>query len=361
MSQKAGVRYSCNHPELVLDWAVTLRRIAPTVFFLCVGALLPSAKAGSIDAIYAFGDSLTDVGNAAIATSGAEPAAPYVNGQFSNGPVWVQGLAAGLGLAPLTPSLASGTDYAVGSAQTGVTLFNAGAPQDLLTGQIPAFLTANPTADPNALYTIWIGANDLEAIPLGATQPQIATDIAEAVGNIDTSIADLAAAGAKNFLIVTVPNLGLTPAVTSLGAPAEALYSELAEGFDATLVNGSSPIPSLATIAGLDGLNISVLDTYSLLNAIVGNPGSFGFSNVTQPCLTGEVNYAGGTVCSASLAVQNQYLFWDDTHPTAATHAIIADDALAVLAPEPSSIILTSCGLLGLGLIIRKRRVTART
>src|SRR5580698_7197049 len=86
---------------------------------LATGCFLPSAQAGTIDAIEAFGDSLSDVGNAFIATSGAEPASPYFNHQFSNGNVWVQGLATGLGLAPLTPSLAGGTDYAVGSAQTG--------------------------------------------------------------------------------------------------------------------------------------------------------------------------------------------------------------------------------------------------
>jgi phospholipase/lecithinase/hemolysin len=54
------------------------------------------ALAGSpFSAIYAFGDSLSDVGNAFIFTSlpgngPVEPAPPYVNGQFSNGPVWVQ-------------------------------------------------------------------------------------------------------------------------------------------------------------------------------------------------------------------------------------------------------------------------------
>ena len=54
-----------------------------------------------------------------LRTSGAEPASPYVDGEFSNGPVWVQDLAARLGLPALTPSLAGGTDYAFGGATTG--------------------------------------------------------------------------------------------------------------------------------------------------------------------------------------------------------------------------------------------------
>src|ERR1700733_2785611 len=97
-------------------------------------------RANPIDAIYAFGDSLSDVGNAFIATSGAEPAFPYANGQFSKGPVWVQDLASDLGLAPLTPSAAGGTDYAVGVALSG-----AANPGDLLSYQVPTFEAAHPT------------------------------------------------------------------------------------------------------------------------------------------------------------------------------------------------------------------------
>ena len=83
------------------------------VAVLAVPAL---SQASSFDAIYAFGDSLSDVGNIFTASGGVAPAAPYANGQFSNGPVWVQDLAAGLGLAPLKPSLLGGTDYAFGGA-----------------------------------------------------------------------------------------------------------------------------------------------------------------------------------------------------------------------------------------------------
>ena len=48
---------------------------------------------------------------------------------------------------------------------------------------------------------------------------------------------------------------------------------------------------------------------------------------------------------------------WDDQHPSAKGHAIVASAALAVLAPEPGSMTLIGAGLFALVLI--RRRVTA--
>lgn len=303
------------------------------------------ANAGSIDAIYAFGDSLSDLGNAYIATGFTIPGAPYVNGQFSNGPIWLQTLAAGLGLPPLAPSLAGGTDYAVGTAESGMTLFHAAGPADL-PNQLASFETAHPAADPNALYTIWLGSNDLNEIPSTADSGQIVTDFAEIVGNIDSSINTLAGLGARNFLVLTVPDVGKTPAALAEGSVAAAAASALSLGFDTDLA---------ANLAGLGGLNLKVLNTYSLVDAIVANPGAYGFTNVTAPCVTGAVNYVGGTACSSDINVQNQYLFWDQQHPTEAGHALLGEAALAIVTPEPASLTLLAAGLVGLGMIRLRR------
>jgi phospholipase/lecithinase/hemolysin len=319
---------------------------------LATGGLSPTLRASSIDAIYAFGDSLSDVGNIYASSGGVIPGAPYVNGQFSNGPVWVQDLASSLGLAPLTPSLLGGSDYAYGGAETGTTPVHTGSSSDLTGpgGQITQFQTAHPTADPNALYTIWIGSNDLIDILTGTPQSQYAADIAAAVSNVDSAIGSLAADGAKNFLVLTLPDLGLTPEAIAGGPAVQFGASALAEQFNSALIS------SVDAIASADSLNLSTLDTYSLRDKIVANPLSYGFTNVTDPCVTGATDYVGGTACASTVAAQDKYLFWDNLHPTEAGHAIVAEAALAVITPEPAYVSLVVVGLLGMGLVFRRAR-----
>jgi len=305
---------------------------------------LSTAQANPISTIYAFGDSLSDAGN--IKAVFGYPSAPYVNGHFTNGQVWVQDLAASLGLAPLSASLAGGNDFAVGGAQSGTSPVHTASVGDL-PWQLDAFHAVHAAADPNALYTLWIGGDDARAIlASNPSSNQAAIDVATSVGNIDSAIARLAGYGAKNFLVVTVPDLGKTPEAISTGPFGVAVASALAASFDNLLVNGSTVagIPSLSGLATLDSLNLKVLDSYSLIDGIVAQPAPFGFTDVTDPCLVGAVNFAGGTVC----ANPNQFLFWDYIHPTATGHAIVAADAFQVLAPEPATVLLIGVGVLAL-------------
>jgi phospholipase/lecithinase/hemolysin len=330
------------------------------------------AKAGPFDAIYAFGDSLSDVGNILALSSpplGQQlgipvmPVAPYVNGQFSNGNVWLQTLAAQAGLGPLTASLAGGTNYAYGGAETGTTAVHDGNLTDLYGsgGQIDQYKATHAVSDPNALYTIWIGSNDVFSIASASNATLQAQAGVQAVSNIDKAIAALAATGAKNFLVVTVPDLGKTPGALAQGAAAAGFASQAALSFNSALVGGypAFGIPSLANIATAGGLSIKVLDTYALIDATVANPFAFGLTNVTDACFTGSTSGgpASGTLCGTNAAEQNKYLFWDQLHPTAGVHALIGQDAAAVLAvPEPATEALMLFGLVAIGVAARQRR-----
>jgi outer membrane lipase/esterase len=307
---------------------------------LFAAVAVSSANADSFDAIYTFGDSLSDAGNAYLASGGTIPGAPYSNGRFSNGNVWVQDVAAAYGLpAAATPSLAGGTDYAVGGALSG-----SANPGDLLTpvnGQLAAYQAAHPIGDPNGLYMIWIGSDDLRAILAGSP-----TSLASVIGNIDFAITSLASTGAKNFLVVTAPDLGKTPEAIATGPVGVAAATGLSSLFDTGLAG------SVNGLAAADGLNLKVLDAFGLLDSITANPGAYGLTDATDPCLIGEVNYSGGTAC----ANPNQYLFWDQIHPTAAGQAIVAQAALQAV-PEPGALTLMLGAMSALGVVVvRKRR-----
>ena len=306
-------------------------------------------------AIYAFGDSLSDAGNLSKTTStlgATEPVSPpyfkqiYSGGTgtvFSNGPTWVQDLSIAVGLGTLSPSLLGGNDFAYGGATTGTAPENDTDPQTLaisLPTQLTSFQTEVPKPSANALYTLSIGANDLLGIldTSGLSAAQQSTDVSDSVTNEISFVKSLISDGAKNMLVLNVPNLGMTPDVLtglagSTGTPSAALTAEatqLSSQYDSSLIT---------QLAGLDetlGVNIQVVDAYSLIDNAVANPAAYGLANVTTPVWSGSfTSDSSGTLAATGAAAQNQYLFFDHLHPTETGHQAIADLAEQTLDGTP--------------------------
>lgn len=278
-----------------------------------------AASASPFSKIYSFGDSLSDAGNIYTLSLHTVPAAPYVGGRFTNGPVWVQDLAVQLGLPAPTPSALGGTDFAYGGAETGADPLHPLNPADL-PSQLAQFTASRAAPAPNALYTVSIGANDVfDAIAAYPANPSGAiADITQAVGNEISFISALAAAGARNLAVLNVPDLGKTPSETARGPGVAQVASSLSALYDAQLST------SLKKLATADHLNLHLVDTFSLLDQGIANPAAFGLTNVTQPVWTGNfTNPASGTVVVKG-AAQNGYLFFDGIHPTATGHQLLA-------------------------------------
>ncbi len=293
------------------------------VFSLSVSGLTQAAYTD----LYSFGDSLSDTGNVFVATGGSTPAYPYFDGNFSNGPVWADLLGPMLGLSSPTASLTGGTNYAFGGARTTV---NNAVPSTQ--SQVATYLTdTGGAADPNALYTIWTGGNDINAVSGGAPISDI-----ESGGLAVASIAnDLLIAGAQNILVINVPNLGLAP--ISDGNEAGAEY--LSGLFNTFLVTG---------LDALGSSDVTLFDSFALLDAFVADPAGYGLTNVDDNCL--DTTGGLGSAC-------DDYLFWDGLHPTAAGHQLIADAVFAAVVPVPAAVWLFGSGLIGLtGLARRKTR-----
>jgi phospholipase/lecithinase/hemolysin len=323
----------------VVLWLMS-RAAAAVVALVCLA--VPPAMAYSYSDFNVFGDSLSDVGNVYIATGGTLPAGPYVDGQFSNGPVWAQVLSNSLGLGALQSSLAGGTDFAFGGATTG-NPSTASATAPTLTEQIGMFLASvGGNAPSSALYAVWIGGDDLFNILSSDVDPPVALAQAQAAAQSEAGdIGALIAQGARDILVPLVPDLGLTPVVTAAGAGAAATL--LAQAYNAALV------AAIGDLGPVPGLRITYLDTFSLTDAVVADPGAFGFTNVTDPCYVGPYT-GGGSVC----ADPNLYLFWDANHPSAAAHARFAAAARIALVPEPGALSLLVAGLGGLAFVLRR-------
>ncbi|MHB1238935.1 MAG: SGNH/GDSL hydrolase family protein [Gammaproteobacteria bacterium] len=293
-----------------------------------------AAVATPYTSLFVLGDSLSDSGNAFVALGGRTsqppfapiPSLPYASGRFSNGPVWAEDLAGMLGLSA-APSLLGGSDYAFGGARTGP----AGSIPPSLLDQSQTLLAAYPGGLPhNALYVVWGGSNDVRD---AATSANPLAALKTAVANVGGIVQDLIGAGAGTILVPNVPNLGLTPAAQDAGVATDATL--LSATFD-TLLN--STLGGIRTLH--PGTRLLGLDIFGLIDQVTSNPGAYGLTDVTNPCLSfGQAN-PNLAYCSDP----NHYLFWDGIHPTAAGHEIIAIAARRAV-PEPGTLFLTALGL----------------
>ena len=190
-------------------------RAAFVIAACCSGALLglSAADAADFSAEYVFGDSLSDNGNLAAALGTNFPNPPSFDNSFTNGKVAVQLLAESLGLSAnaslwLTSPTPAGTNYAVGGATSAASAIG-GSMNINLPSQVDAYsASVSGHADPNALYVVMIGGNDVRNAALQGTGAGAITD---GVDTEVTEISTLGEEGAKHFLVVNVPNVGIIP------------------------------------------------------------------------------------------------------------------------------------------------------
>lgn len=293
-----------------------------------------SAAQPSLARIVAFGDSLSDPGNAFALVGGTNtppdysqdfflvPDRPYAKGghHFSNGATWVEQFARsrGLGASALPAfrgSNGSATNYAVGGARAHD---NTGTVN--LTQQVGQFLQDfGGVAPGDALYFVAVGGNDLRDVAATGNGAIVGL----ALESIKTNILQLYAAGARRFVVWNAPKIAVTPAIRALDAivpGAAGQVDGLTQQYNMHLAG------LLGTLQGFPGITVLQFDAYGKVAAIHENGAAFGLSEVDAPCITPNV---------PPFACQNpdDHMFWDGIHPTRAVHAIIAQDMAALLGP----------------------------
>jgi phospholipase/lecithinase/hemolysin len=279
----------------------------------------------------------------------------YTTGRFTNGPgaipaatkytgVWHEQLARTLALPVATPSMltdsgGNGNNFAYGGATTangthtvsGYTIVDMGQ-------QVRDFLAqSGGVADPDNLYILWGGGNDLIDATRGFfAKPQGVLDAEkQAIANLVVEFKLLADAGATTFLWPNLPPLDKTPYAQGINA-----------GLRTALATASASFASDEhdAIAGLKAfypnLTIVEMDDYGIINNIIAAPMEYGYVNATGPAQNQNVN-------------PDQYLFWDQLHPTTRAHHDLAGVAAFYLeeagvttgCPEPPTILLVALAI----------------
>ena len=322
------------------------KQILTTVLTLSSLMLPLSAEASSFTGLNILGDSLVDTGNL-LNLTGLPPSPPYFEGRFANDKIWVDTLAENFNLNPVLASElettipTQGINFGFGGATTGLTN-TGGDPLPGLQQQISSFLnlTTIAPADTDALNIIWAGANDyFQAFSNPDSLTVSPAELPEQVtGNLSGAVQSLYDVGARNFLVVNLPNLGEIPFADFL--------DEISPG-SSDLLNIFTETHNLLLEEKLDSLNTSLpgidlitLDVNSLFRDVIDRPSQFGFSNVDTSCL---VNSQPGFIFDGVCDNPNDFLFWDNVHPTSAAHQLVAQLALETLeqqesVPEPNNI-----------------------
>jgi phospholipase/lecithinase/hemolysin len=294
-----------------------------------IGICCQPAYSQGFSGLVAFGDSLSDLGNT-IAKVGdtltGYNSYYYDQGRYSNGPVWAENLARQLFLSALQRNDGTnlyGTDFAWAGSTSGT-----GYTYDLLANlqeQVKfylALLTTKYAQMPDiktALFTVWSGGNDV----IYYTEDDTAITAQKMCDNIADAVTALYNAGGRNFIVPNLPPLGDKPNYRNTKYQAKA--NGLVNTYNALLQTRLSLLQSQLT-----GITIIAFDAHQVFKTVLMNPKAYNLTNVTVPAFTSN-DYLSEHYGSV-VANPDQYLFWDDTHPTRMGHAIIAqvlDDAVA--------------------------------
>ncbi|MYA28767.1 MAG: autotransporter domain-containing protein [Nitrospira sp. SB0672_bin_25] len=286
-----------------------------------------SAWSQNFSDVIVFGDSLSDSGNAAS----LQPLPPGTTFTTNPDPVWAEIVADDFGVSSMN-SLAGGPNYAFAGA-----CVNPATPcvydvVPTVTEQIQQyFLKSDGRADPNALYAIWGGANDV-ANSLFNDPPNAAGLTLAAADVTVEQIRHLQDAGARQIVVYNLPDISKSPFAINLGPVVQRALAQQVTAHNGRLSAGISESE--------DG--IVPINSYAFFNEVVENHESYGFTSATgtacgEPDAATPLSVTCGPQASGypvtyEDGANRQYLFADRSHPSGAMHELIASMVTSTLA-----------------------------
>ena len=277
-----------------------------TGWFLMLPAV--GATPPPFDALYAFGDSLTDTGRRP-----AEPLLHY-EGRWSNGPLWVEYMSTLLGLA----------------YDPDKNLAHSGAQCDDTYQQVIDF---TPTNDVSlSLFVVWAGGNDFlqEYDQHWFDDSGWDEQIRYSVGSLSNAVLNLHAKGARFILVPNTVDVTKIPPINVLPGFSRNYLRGKVQQFNAGLKAALDSIQ-----AGTPSLTLHQFDFYTHANLLIANAAAFGFTKTDIDAV------ADVTLLDKSFDGPGaDYVFWDSIHPTTKAHRMISDWFDSVASPIPAGMTL---------------------
>lgn len=285
------------------------------------------------------------------------PLAPYWQHHFSNGPVWNEHFVQALGLSKDNPShlqnMAFGGSWAVTFDKRLSFWDIVQAPEaslkGIVTGKlippsmglvVQSHLLEKGRAQKNGLYVLFAGGNDyLNA--LTADKNHNVAELEDYANNVVASIITeaerLLNAGADNLIVVGVPDVGITPRFRNTSE--RALLSHICSHHNQRL---SKAVKALQKAQPTK--TILYVDLQAYLQELIDNADKYRLKDVTHACIDaplpggqqarGSLFYnnialniavANNRFKSSQCAEPSSHLFWDQVHPSAHAHQVLAN------------------------------------
>lgn len=329
------------------------------LFFL--PALSQAKPCPTYNSVVFFGDSLTDNGNLYKIFGNALPKSPpYFEGRFSNGQTWSDRVADRYHTMNIPTE-----NYAIGG-ETAIYHDPAGGffPFNLPTSLQDYYSKTEFKDTAHTLFIIWIGANDYLN---GSTD--VDKDTSAVIEGIQSTVESLITHGAKNILLLNLPDLGkipysaqnkieanLTELSTLHNEKLDKLFAQLKAhhlkinlhrydisdvfntvithpekinrkyhlhlsntstacwqgGYTVTRIKNQKEL--IEASLGKENLSLDSVKQKQLSSYIAGSPALAAAYDVSESYLR------GGVPCSEP----ETYVFWDFVHPTATVHSVLA-------------------------------------
>jgi len=259
-----------------------------------------------------FSGALSDTGNY-ISTHENDMPPPFVGGKTTNGMVAGEVVAEKLKLKVATSmhlvGSAKGSNYAVRDALAG------GNGPDDLPAELDAYLKPrNGKADPDALYFVFNGGNDVIQAVMTPDDGKSEKILVDAVAGLQTAIHRLVNAGAKTLFVPDFVDIGLVPAMHS--GPNAERASRISNEYNKLFY------AMLDRVQSEGNVDIIRWSFDRFFKETIKHGAELGFTNTTDSCMA---------KMKAGECDLDHFLYVNEVFPTARFHRLMGEEMVRTI------------------------------